>query len=281
MRLTALLLLAAAALAPSGTSRPVFQSLAHGESAQLRTWAFVAGDFSSARVVSAALSADDRAKVESVDYGRYSTVAAFWTFRTSGHVVDVRQILARRGEVTVRVALVPPKPGRQVRDELTAAYHVVIVSKSLLRLRPGLARIEALFETIGRHSVERHLEPPGSRQARTFGFLADRLEATQRFALALRAEDRAKLFEVDYRRSLVLAVFSTFGECGHSVEIRELRRIRRTLIVNAVRSGLPPGVGACFAVTTQYHVVKIPRAVLGSPRPLRVVVEERTEEVRR
>ena len=122
------------------------------------------------------------------------------------------------------------------------------------------------WQTIAQHDVV-----DGPRQ---HAFLAGSLQATNAFAVFLTPEDRAALASVDYRTRAVVAVFRTVPSTGYKLEIRALRRRgSRLTIVVALRQ--PTGIVAPV-VLTACHVVSVPRRLLGTPLPRRLVVRLET-----
>jgi hypothetical protein len=105
-------------------------------------------------------------------------------------------------------------------------------------------------------------------------FVAGSLAATHPFAVFLSPADRAALASVDYRTRAVVAVFRTVPSTGYTLEIRSLRRRgSRLTIVAGLRQ--PTGVVAPV-VLTACHVVSVPRRLLGTPLPRRLVVKVET-----
>ena len=105
-------------------------------------------------------------------------------------------------------------------------------------------------------------------------FVAGSLRATTPFAIALTEDDRARLRAVDFRTRAVVAVFRGFTSTGYTLEIRSMRRRKATLKVwVAVRAPTGP---VNPVVVAGYHVVSVPRRVLGTPLPRRVVVKDAT-----
>ena len=103
-------------------------------------------------------------------------------------------------------------------------------------------------------------------------FVAGSLEATNGFAVFLPPEDRAALAAIDYRTQAVVAVFRTVPSTGYTVEIRSLRRRgSRLTIVVAIRQATDY---VAPVILTACHVVSVPRRLLGTPLPRRLVVRE-------
>ena len=118
------------------------------------------------------------------------------------------------------------------------------------------------WQTVAQHDVVH-----GPRQQ---AFVAGSLAATHAFGVFLPPEDRAALASVDYRTRAVVAVFRTVPSTGYTLEIRSLRRRgSRLTIVVALRQ--PTGIVAPV-VLTACQVVSVPRRLLGTPLPRRVVV---------
>ena len=118
--------------------------------------------------------------------------------------------------------------------------------------------------------VQRDL-PAGPRQR---AFVAGSLAATHAFATFLSPADREALVSVDYRTRAVVAVFRTVPSTGYTLEIRSLRRRgSRLTIVAALRQ--PTGIVAPV-VLVACHVVSVPRRLLGTPLPRRLVVKFET-----
>jgi hypothetical protein len=119
------------------------------------------------------------------------------------------------------------------------------------------------WQTIAQHDMAHG----PSRRA----FVAGSLQATHAFAIFLRPEDREALAAVDFRTHAVVAVFRTVPSTGYTVEIRSLRRRgSRLTIVVAIRE--PTGIVAPV-VLTACHVVSVPKRLLGTPLPRRLVVK--------
>jgi hypothetical protein len=124
------------------------------------------------------------------------------------------------------------------------------------------------WQTIAQHDV-----PQGPRQR---AFVAGSLRATNLFAVFLRPEDRAALAALDYRARAVVAVFRPVPSTGYVLEIRSMRRRKsRLTIVAAIR---PPTGPVSPVITTACHVVSVPRRLLGTPLPRRLVVRETRED---
>jgi hypothetical protein len=107
-------------------------------------------------------------------------------------------------------------------------------------------------------------------------FVAGTLRATTPFAVSLTEDDRARLRMVDFRTRVVLAVFRGFTSTGYTLEIQAMRRRKATLRVwVTVRAPTGP---VSPVLTVGYHVVSVPRRVLDTPLPRRVVLTSQPDE---
>jgi hypothetical protein len=122
------------------------------------------------------------------------------------------------------------------------------------------------WQTIAQHDVVQ-----GPRQ---HAFVAGNLQATHAFAIFLRPDERAALAAVDFRTQAVVAVFRTVPSTGYTVEIRSLRR-RRSRLTIVVALHRPTGIVAPV-ILTACHVISVPRRLLGTPLPRRLVVKVET-----
>ena len=122
------------------------------------------------------------------------------------------------------------------------------------------------WQTIAQHDVTN-----GPRQR---AFVAGSLQATHAFAIFLRPEERAALAALDFRTQAVVAVFRPVPSTGYTLEIRSLRRRKsRLTIVAAIRAPTGP---VSPVITTACHVVSVPKRLLGTPLPRRLVVRFET-----
>ena len=122
------------------------------------------------------------------------------------------------------------------------------------------------WQTIAQHDVT---HGPSQR-----AFVAGSLQASNLFAVFLPPADRAALAAVDYRTQAVVAVFRPVPSTGYILEIRSLRRRRSRLTIGlAIR---PPTGPVSPVITNACHVVSVPKRLLGTPLPRRLVVRVET-----
>jgi hypothetical protein len=103
-------------------------------------------------------------------------------------------------------------------------------------------------------------------------FVAGSVAAARPFAVFLHPEERSRLDRIDFTRDALVAVFRPVTSSGYRVEIRSMRRRRATLTVGVVTH--PPTGPVLPVLMTAYQVVAVPRRLLGSPLPRRVVVHD-------
>ena len=101
-------------------------------------------------------------------------------------------------------------------------------------------------------------------------FVAGTYRATASFRADLIDVDQAALRKVDFRRNVVVAAFRKAPSCGYRLDILRLDRAGRRLTVTIRLKG--PTTMNCMAITQPYHVIAVPRRVLRSPLPTRVLV---------
>jgi hypothetical protein len=122
------------------------------------------------------------------------------------------------------------------------------------------------WQTVAQHDV--------ARAPRQRAFVAGSLQAAHAFAIFLRPDERAELAALDFRTQAVVAVFRTVPSTGYIVEIRSMRRRKsRLTIVATIQAPTGP---VSPVITTACHVVSIPKHLLGTPLPRRLVVRFET-----
>jgi hypothetical protein len=90
-----------------------------------------------------------------------------------------------------------------------------------------------------------------------------------RFSAFLRPEDAVVARRVDFEHDVVVAAFVTTPTPCHRVEIVGLQRARGTLTVTVT---VHPPAGCIFPLASPYHLVEVPRPLVGSPLPRRTRV---------
>ena len=107
-------------------------------------------------------------------------------------------------------------------------------------------------------------------------FIAGTFVAAARFTPYLRDEDKAAVARVHFAHIVLVAALSTSPDTCGLLEIVNLRRSRQTLTVSAVMHLRPldPHLGCLFTEARPYHVISVPRRVIGTPLPRRVVLKQ-------
>lgn len=93
--------------------------------------------------------------------------------------------------------------------------------------------------------------------------------AVDRFSAFLRPEDATAVRRVDFERNVVVAAFVATPTPCHRVEIVGLQRVRAALTVTVT---VHPPAACIFPVASPYHLVAVPRLLIGRPLPRQVQV---------
>ena len=110
---------------------------------------------------------------------------------------------------------------------------------------------------------------------RSRAFVAGTFEATTAFTPYLLEQDRTLLAFVDFMHVVLVAALSTSADTCYRLEIVNLRRLGPTLTVSVVLHDIhSPRIGCLFAVSRPYHVISVPRSVIGRPLPRRVFLKQ-------
>jgi hypothetical protein len=115
----------------------------------------------------------------------------------------------------------------------------------------------------------------GACELRSKVFVAGTFRAAVAFIPCLRDEDQAAVARVHFTSVVLVAALSTTPTPCYRLEIVDLRRYKQTLTVDAVVRPPPADIGCIFTVGRPYHVIAVPRLLIGRPLPQRVVFNER------
>lgn len=108
------------------------------------------------------------------------------------------------------------------------------------------------------------------RPIRQPAFIAATRARATAFSRYLREEDRVAVSNVDFRKNVAVAAFAVVPTRCYRLEIVNLQRRMRVLTLTAVVRTPPDGTGCILPLTRIYHVIAVPRSVIGRPLPQRI-----------
>ena len=112
----------------------------------------------------------------------------------------------------------------------------------------------------------------GKARPNAAAFVAGTRAATSRFTGFLLPADATAVRSADFRNKVIVAAILKAPTPCYRTEIVGLHRARQTLTVTATRHEFPAGTGCVFTVGWPYHVIAVPRPIIGRPLPKKVIL---------
>jgi hypothetical protein len=103
-------------------------------------------------------------------------------------------------------------------------------------------------------------------------FVAGTPAGTSRFTGFLLPADATAVRRADFRSKVIVAAILSAPTPCYKTEIVGLRRARKTLIVTAARHEPPPGTVCILTLGWPYHVIAVPRTIIGRPLPKKIIL---------
>lgn len=132
---TLFLVAAGMVVTPASSACPPWVTVAHDvveRSLPVVNIGFVAGNLQATRRFVPLLLEQDRRNIRATNFRKYVLVAALSVFPTSGHNIDIDDLVLARGRLTVRIAVHDLPPGAGVFFTVMTAYQVVRIPKAAL-----------------------------------------------------------------------------------------------------------------------------------------------------